>query len=433
MYMRILNLLAAIILATIAHSQDYFPPLSSEAPWDTLNYETLGWCEENIESFYQYLEEENSKAFILLKDGRIVLEKYFDNHDRRKPWYWASAGKTLMAFMVGLAQEEGHLSIDDKTNEYLGSGWTNCNPDDENKIKIIDQLQMTTGLDDGVADPFCTDPECLSCLSAPGSRWAYHNAPYTLLASVIENATDRPLNEYVAEKLHQSIGMDGRYVSSGFNKVYYSTARSMARFGLLMLNNGIWAEKVILRDSMYLYTATQSTQEINPAYGYLWWLNGKESYMVPGSQFSFNGSLSPASPMDLFAGLGKNGQILAVIPSENMVWIRMGDSPSSELVPFKMLDAVSEKINQLPCISDQSEKENEEIRIYAKSSSLVIDIKYPFRSGKLTVMNQLGQTIAAHHLAENNVEIPVSRFAEKWIYVLIDIDGKRKIERIFKP
>lgn len=57
------------------------------------------------------LEAENTKAFILLKDGKIALEKYFGSHTRATPWYWASAGKTLTAFMVGIAVEESDLSI----------------------------------------------------------------------------------------------------------------------------------------------------------------------------------------------------------------------------------------------------------------------------------------------------------------------------------
>ena len=54
----------------------YFPPLTGNV-WDTIQPSSLGWCEERIDSMYDLLEDNNTKAFIILKDGKIVLEKYF--------------------------------------------------------------------------------------------------------------------------------------------------------------------------------------------------------------------------------------------------------------------------------------------------------------------------------------------------------------------
>ena len=72
---------------------------------------------------------------------------------------------------------------------------------------------------------------------------------------------------------------------------------------------------------------TNSSQNINKSYGYLTWLNGKDSYMLPQSQVIFNGSLMKDAPNDLFAAEGKNGQIINVVPSQNLVIVRMGNSP----------------------------------------------------------------------------------------------------------
>ena len=99
---------------------------------------------------------------------------------------------------------------------------------------------MTTGLDDNVSDPNCTNDNCLLYFSDPGSRWAYHNAPYTLLRPVIENATGQGINIYNYQKLLNPTGMTGLFLYNGFNNIFYSTSRSMARFGLLILNNGNW-------------------------------------------------------------------------------------------------------------------------------------------------------------------------------------------------
>ena len=93
----------------ISKSQEtYFPPLLGDQ-WETISPTTLKWNLNAIDELYDYLEGTNSKAFILLKDGRIVFEKYFGSFTADSAWYWASAGKTLTSFMVGIAQQEGLL------------------------------------------------------------------------------------------------------------------------------------------------------------------------------------------------------------------------------------------------------------------------------------------------------------------------------------
>ena len=76
----------------------------------------------------------------------------------------------------------------------------------------------------------------------------------------------------------------------------------------------------------YLSQATNTSQEINKAYGYLWWLNGKSTYHLPTTQIEFKGELIPKAPTDMFAALGKNDQKIYVVPSKKLVIIRMGDS-----------------------------------------------------------------------------------------------------------
>ncbi|MEY3126358.1 MAG: hypothetical protein RL273_487, partial [Bacteroidota bacterium] len=208
----------------------YFPPNTGNN-WDTLSPSALNWCPTKIDSLYAFLDLNNTKSFILLKNGKIVLEKYFGTHTQNSNWYWASAGKTLTAFMVGIAQQENHLSLSDTSSNYLGLGWTNCSPTQEEKITIRNQLTMTSGLDDASGDPDCTIDTCLEYFANAGSRWAYHNAPYTLLDSVISQATGMSLNSYFTQKVKNPIGMNGFYFYQDFNNVFFSTARSMARFG----------------------------------------------------------------------------------------------------------------------------------------------------------------------------------------------------------
>lgn len=326
----------------------YFPPTGSPQ-WDTISPSSLGWCQDQIDSLYQFLEDNQTKAFILLKDGKIVLENYFNGFAQNDPWYWASAGKTVTSFMTGIAQQEGYLTISDTTSDYLGQGWTSCLPTQEQKITIRNQLTMTSGLDDGVADPFCTLDTCLVYLADAGTRWAYHNGPYTLLDQVIANATGVTLNNYTNQKLLSPTGMSGVFLPNGYNNVFYSNARSMARFGLLILNRGVWNGNTIMTDTVYFNQMVNTSQNLNPSYGYLWWLNGKSGFMVPGVQFVFNGYFNTDAPADMFAALGRDGQMLNIIPSQNMIWLRMGESPSSVNVPYLLNNEIWQKINLLPC------------------------------------------------------------------------------------
>ena len=345
---KIIVILFLLLSVRISAQNLYFPPNTGNS-WDTLAPQSLGYCQASIDSLYNFLERNNTKAFILLKGGKIVLEKYFGLHTQNTPWQWASAGKTITSMMVGIAQQEGFLSISDTTSKYIGKGWTNCSLLQEDKITIRNQLSMTSGLDDGVTDPYCTIDTCLIFKANAGTRWAYHNAPYTLLDSVIESATGQSLNTYTSIKLKNPTGMTGSFLPIGFNNIYYSTARSMARFGLLILNKGKWNGNIILSDTNYYNQMLNTSQLLNKSYGYLWWLNGKTSFMVPSSQIVFPGSFCPNAPLDMVSAIGKGGQFLNIIPSQQLIWLRMGDDPTNVLVPFLFNDDIWQYINRLPC------------------------------------------------------------------------------------
>lgn len=308
----------------------YFPPIQSPE-WQTATPMELDWDLTAEQELFDFLEDRNTRAFMILKDGKIAVEWYFGDHTQNSSWYWASAGKTLTAFTVGLAQKEGFLDIDDKTSNYLGEGWTNAPLEKENLITVWHQLTMTAGMDDTEFD--CVTPDCLSYVADAGSRWAYHNGPYTLLQSVVSTATGVPWKDYFNESLRDKIGMDGFWLSlNGSNNVFFSTTRSMARFGLLNLSNGIWNGENILEDTQYLTNMKNTSQDLNKSYGYLWWLNGKESYRLPSLQTEFTGELIPNAPDDTYAGLGANDQKLFIVPSQGLVIVRLGDDASEGLL-----------------------------------------------------------------------------------------------------
>ena len=120
----------------------YFPDINS-TQWKTTPPEQLNWQTSAIEDLYDFLEQNNTRAFVVLKDGKIVLENYWGTtiqntapFDQNSLWYWASAGKTLTSFLVGIAQDNQLLSIEDSSATYLGNGWTSLTQKQEELIKI---------------------------------------------------------------------------------------------------------------------------------------------------------------------------------------------------------------------------------------------------------------------------------------------------------
>jgi CubicO group peptidase (beta-lactamase class C family) len=349
MQSRITIIVLLVLSCLLGHSRGnaqglYFPP-SGSSTWESVSPSSLGWNTGYIDTLRSFLEQKNTRAFVLLKDGRIAIEMYFGTFTKDSAWYWASAGKSLTSVLVGIAQQEGFLSLQDTTSRWIGKGWTTSAPAKEDLITIRHQLTMTTGLDDAVADPYCTDPGCLVYRADAGTRWAYHNAPYTLLDSVMRSATGSTLNAWFSSRVGVKTGMTGLFFRQGYNNVFYSTARSMARFGLLMLNRGSWGATPVLTDTAYVRAMTSSSQQLNPSYGYLWWLNGKPSYMLPQSQLKFPGPLNPSAPSDMFAALGKNGQFIDIVPGQNLVFVRTGDAPDNSQVPFTLNDEIWQKLN----------------------------------------------------------------------------------------
>jgi CubicO group peptidase (beta-lactamase class C family) len=320
----------------------YFPPLTGTT-WETKSIASLGWKQTAVQPLLDYLELKNSKSFLILVNGRIVMENYFNGHSATTNWYWASAGKTLTSTLTGIAQQENLIDINTKVSQYIGTGWTSETLSKENLITCKNLLTMTSGLDDNTD---AVSPISLQYAADAGTRWAYHNV-YVKLQDVVAQASGQTWINYFNSKLRDKTGMDGSWFQSGNNSVYASTTRSMARFGLLMYNKGKWQNTVILNEN-YFNEATTTSQNMNLGYGYLWWLNGKNSYHLPQSQLSFSGSIIPSAPSDMFMALGKNDQKIYVIPSKKMVIIRMGNAADNANLALSDFDEVLwQKINAL--------------------------------------------------------------------------------------
>ncbi|MCZ4222847.1 serine hydrolase domain-containing protein [Pedobacter rhodius] len=349
--MKQLKLLPVFILLSVIGCKKWNPapaetmyfPSNTSGEWETKSISALGWNQNAVTDLKKFLTEKNSKSFMILVNGRIVLEEYFDGHTPTTTWQWNSAGKTLTSVVTGIAQQEGLLNINNTASQYLGSGWTSEPAAKENLITVKHLLTMTSGLDES-SDLVVKSK--LTYVADAGTRWAYANV-FQKLMDVVASAGNQNYETYFNSKLKNKIGMDGFWDNGVIFKIYNSNTRSMARFGLLALNNGKWNNEQIINES-YFSESIKSSQSINPSYGYLWWLNGKNTYMIPGSQTVFQGSLVPNAPVDMYAAMGASDQRIYIIPSKKMVVVRMGNAsdpanPSFAVSGFD--NALWQKIN----------------------------------------------------------------------------------------
>jgi CubicO group peptidase (beta-lactamase class C family) len=308
------------VIASTPETEMYFPSNTSSI-WETTSGASLGWNQSAIQPLKDFLVQKNTKSFLILVNGRIVMEEYFNGHTATDAWEWNSAGKALVATTTGIAQQEGIVNLNTKVSTYLGTEWTSMPLPKEDLIQVHNLLTMTTGNDD--SKQFMIKSNTTYVADA-NTRWAYSNI-FQKLIDVIAKASNKPFETYFNEKLKNKIGMDGFWNFGTIFTIYHSTTKSMARFGLLALNKGKWNNETIVNESFFNESINVS-QNINSSYGYLWWLNGKKSAMIPGDQTVFQGSLVPNAPADMFAAMGASDQRIYVIPSKKMVIVRMGNA-----------------------------------------------------------------------------------------------------------
>lgn len=331
--------------------QVYFP--TTNESWETISPAELNWCVEYESELDNFLDTTDTKAFIILKDGKLAYEKYFNGFARDSVWYWASAAKSLTSILVGIANNDGLLRVNEPTSKFLGEGWSSLEKAQEDQIRIFNHLNMTTGLDEKTNPNEVTSPEKLTYKTDPGIRWFYYNAPYYLLHDVLESVYGQNMNQITNQKLKNKIGMQGLW----FDNIFISKALDAARFGLLVMNQGEWNGEYIYNPfSDYSYDMIIPSQTLNPAYGYLWWLNGKETYLQPGIEFEFKGPIIPSAPKNMFMAAGKNDQRIYIDRSNGLVIVRFGDPGDEIALAISGYDEkLWQKINNYICTTTKVE------------------------------------------------------------------------------
>ena len=308
-----------------AETAMYFPPPETDE-WETVDAAELGWEPDGLAAVVSFVAEHNSTGFLILHRGRIVSETYWQGWDKHSSGVIFSATKTVIAVLLGLQLEQGLVgSLDDPIAEYLGPGWvgdadpTCASYPYAGDITIRQAITMTSGLRESIVLEF------IRCKfhKAPDSEWFYNTMVYRMANDIIDaRAPEQGLAGYSKAALFDKIGMQ----DTSWPTIYRakSSVRDMARFGLLLLNNGDWDGQAVVEDKSYLAAMLGAANPYNPAYGYLTWLNGAADYLLPYDKDTHAGPIFPNAPADTFAALGADDKKIHIVPSHDLVVVRHG-------------------------------------------------------------------------------------------------------------
>lgn len=279
--------------------------------------------------------EKKTRALLIMHKGQLLSEKYLSPYNRETPFLGWSMTKSVENILVGILVKEGKLDIQ---KSKLFARWQN---DERKNIKLDNLLRMNSGLswneeygsisqvtemlflEESTGDYAIQSPY----LSPPGEVWNYSSGSSNIINQLIkesfESEEDYLLFPY--EKLFHKLDIKsaqletderGDYVMSSF---MYATARDWAKLGQLMLNNGVWLQDTIITNDWVEYSFSE-TAHSEGRYGAHMWRNGnpKEYSSCPDDTYKFS---------------GYEGQYVIMIPSLDLVVVRLGLSKGP---PFNM-------------------------------------------------------------------------------------------------
>jgi len=339
------TVIATVLLASgsAAHCGELQFPAEGR-DWQRVEPRGAGYDPQRLQEVVAYAKSQKSSALIVLHGGRILVEAHWPRvaESGNAPARYrrmvvgstakghvvedvASVQKSVISFLVGVAAGEGKLDIDRTVTSYSNGGWSKATPEQERSITVRHLLSMTSGLDDALR--FDADA---------GTKWKYNTGAYSQVARVLETVLEQPIAEITKTRLTDAIGMDdSRWVERPWAANFTAaakiglavSARDLARFGLLIQAGGTWNGRDLLRSPGYLDAALSPSQELNRSYGLLWWLNGNATSKASRGANRMIGWRVASAPDDLVAAQGALGRKLFIVPSRNLIVVRLGDTP----------------------------------------------------------------------------------------------------------
>jgi CubicO group peptidase (beta-lactamase class C family) len=293
-----------------------------------------------------YGESTKTIGVVVVHRGRLIAERYrpgFGPRTRYRTW---SAAKSIASALVGILVGEGRLRVEEPAPvpEWRAPG------DPRGGITLEHLLHMSSGLALRGSEAYAVyfgGADALAEITGapleaePGSRWHYANRDTLLLVRSMRHVLgdDAAYWTFPYRALLHRIGMrstvaelewGGNFVLSS---QVFTTARDLARFGLLYLNDGVWNGERILPEGWVAYTRERAPAR--PTGLAALWRYRVLGLMGYGAQFWLLGGL-PFVPDDAYAAMGSRGQFVLIVPSRELVVVRTGLDPEVGDVVFRV-------------------------------------------------------------------------------------------------
>ena len=280
-------------------------------------------------------------SMAVYRHGCLAAESRLDALTAGTPLDGWSMTKTVTALLVGRAARLGLLGI----GRPIGPLYPEADPAHA-RLRPRHLLTMTGGLhrnwvrDLSPQEDRIKDALSLAFDHRPGTYWEYQQSPVTLLLNAVERSAGMDVQDWAQKELFGPLGIPREAWSWDRDRTGHTEGwahlhmvnHGWARLGQLMLNRGRWRGRRLI-SSRYMRRMTTPTRRINGAYGYLTWLNRGGRYVLPAAagEDRGRGKLIPAGPRDMFLMAGMGEQRTYVIPSRDLVIVRLGDRGSREL------------------------------------------------------------------------------------------------------
>ena len=332
---RVLQILSVVLLFTLvqvgsgipnstylpADSITYFP----DTEWTSTTPEEQGMNSTILSDMMQFIEDSGAPihGLVVTRNGYIVEEEYWSYYSETSTHHIFSCTKSFTSTLIGIAIKEGFIdNVSQKVLDFFPE-MTIENVDARKEAMTLEHvLTMTTGLDWNEHNNSYFDPTNmynqmfdspnpiqfflnLPTAYDPGTHWEYTTGASHLLSAIVQETTNMTTQdfaeEYLFDPLNMTIGgwnVDLQSINNGGTQLYISP-RTMAKLGLLYLNNGTWNGQEIISEEYVSQASTpHATIGTNLAYGYQWWLD---------------------TAYDTFSARGSEGQYIFVAPEFNIV------------------------------------------------------------------------------------------------------------------
>ena len=355
--------------AGIIAAQTYYPPSESAGGWrrcrnddEVRNHAGMDPQRLHVIGLEQLQVYGGPWAIVIVRNGYLVAEWFGVPAMPATTFDVWSCTKSATGIAMGMILDDsrnhrlpGDIKIDLESTAYnfIPEGHPLSDPSKE-KIKVKHLLSMTSGIpgeDQGIVgvavapgsgefefalgkEPNRFGISAAKMTAAPGKQWDYSDAGFAHLSLIFAKVAGKEIGDYMKERIFQPIGIENFAwdLQGGAGHIgphtnahsgLHFSARDFARFGYLMAHHGLWAEKQIV-PSWWVELATRSSQELNRKYGYTFWVNT-------------DGTHWPSVPIDAFAFQGYGSNRCYIVPSLDLVVVRLGYAPpvwtESSLLP----------------------------------------------------------------------------------------------------